>query len=224
MKKKTRQKYSHQKIIIQKVCEASPVPQPPPEEWKKEIIENQKSAREKLDSVKEHTDSLPNVSEQVQAIGRGMNDLTEKYGKLIKLYDMMTEYKKQNSLMILKLAEVYERIEQLRLFCEGNIFGETEVNAELIKKVNGAERFLKTGLNSFGIVPIFPLHNDEFNPEQQESLTTVETETDTDLPGHVAECINMGIIQNGIVIKYAQVSVYKAKAKEKPETTTEENF
>ena len=219
MKKKPRPKY-----IIRKVCEGSPVPQPPPEEWKKEIIENQKSAREKLDTVKENTDSLPDVLEQVRGIGRGMNDLSEKYGKLIKLYDMMTEYKKQNSLMILKLAEVYERIEQLRIFCDGNIFGETEINADLLKKVNGAERFLKTGLNSFGVVPIFPHHNDEFKPEQQESLTTVETETETDLPGHVAECINMGIIQNGIVIKYAQVSVYKAKAKEKSETAAEENF
>ena len=216
MKKKSRPK-----IIIRKVSEVPPAPQAPPEEWKKEIIENQKAAREKLDSVMDHTVMLPDAAEQIQ---KGMNDLTEKYGKLIKLYDMMTEYKKQNSLMILSLSKIFERIVQLRLFCEGSVSGETEFNAELLKKANGTERFMKMELNSFGIVPIFPLHNEEFNPEQQESLTTVEPESESDLPGHVAECINMGIIQNGIVIKYAQVSVYKAKAKGQSEPATEENF
>jgi len=220
MKKKPRQK-----IIIQKVCPDNAAPALPPEDWKKEITDNQKTASGKLDSMKEQIASVSSAAEQINAqLGKGMSDLTDKYGKLIKLYDMMTEYKKQNSLVMLKIAEVYERIEQLRQFCESNFTGETEINADLLKKVNGMERFLKTGLNSFGLVPIFPLHNSEFNPEQQETLATVEPEAETDLPGHVAECINMGIIQNGIVIKYAQVSVYKAKSGPKAETETEENF
>ena len=183
------------------------------EDRKNDIVDKIVSLTTKIDSLLQFEEAWKNDASEGKNI---LNSLSDKYEKLSKLYDLMTEYKKTGSLMVLKLADAYERVVLLKLFCESSFSDESEENTVLRKKVNGLEGMLKRTLNSFGLVPIFPLRNSECDPEQHEIMTTRDPEYESDLPGHIAECLKMGIIQNGVTIKYAQVAVFK--------TAEEENF
>ena len=138
-----------------------------------------------------------------------MQWISGQYDKLSKMYDLMTEYKKQYSLATLKMADMYERLELLRIFTESTFDNETEQNIQLRKKVAAATSSLHKTLISFGIVPIFPSRNAEFNEAEHQIISVVNPESETDLPGHIAECIKMGIQKDNVVAKAAEVTVFK---------------
>ena len=181
-----------------------------PSECENDSSEMLTAFNKRMDTFEELlTTSQDHCAEHVKHIEEKMQWLSGQYEKLSKMYDLMTEYKKQSSLATLKLADMYERLELLKIFTESTFDNESEQNILLRKKIAATQSFLHKTLISFGIVPIFPSRNDELNEQEHEIITIVDPESETDLPGHIAECVKMGIQKDNVVVKAAEVTVFR---------------
>ena len=166
---------------------------------------------EKFDILNAQFSSFSNISSAILQIDTKLNTCIELYSKLSEMYHLMTEYKKKNSLITMKLCSEYEQLLKLKLFCEDKFSGTDDVVLILKKRVDNMESHLKKVLNSFGIIPIYPEHNAEYNPDEHEIESVVDSESETDISGRISECLKMGILKDNVVIQAAKVSIFKNK-------------
>lgn len=159
---------------------------------------------------------LQPITEQlgkINEIQEAARDSCERLRKLSNLYDEMIAYKNRSTLILTRYTEMYERIRNFKLFCGENFVVDEETPKEIrsvVQRVNNLETTFLKNLNSFGVVPIWPVRNDEFHDDEHQAIAETPVQTDDDRVGAIAECLKMGLRKDGVVTKAAEVVLFKA--------------
>ena len=139
-----------------------------------------------------------------------------------KLYVLMTENRNRATLLLTKYTEMYEMLRVLAECCKGHVVEAescSDFEKELLIRTGNFERIMRRTLSSFGVVPIWPQKNDMFDAAVHQCIATIEPTSPEDVPGAISACSKMGILQDGVVLKAADVIVFNTPPAQTDELT-----
>ena len=161
--------------------------------------------------------------EKIDSIYASGKDSCERLRRFSDLFDEMVAHKNRSTLILTRYIEMYERIKNFQLFCEESFTVDESSPKEIrsvVQRVNNLERVSLKNLNSFGVVPIWPVRNDEFHDDEHQVIAETPVQAEGDQVGSIAECLKMGLRREGVVSRAAEVVLFKAA----PETSIVEDI
>jgi hypothetical protein len=169
------------------------------------------------DSLLLLVDKMSCVETNTEQIRSEIDKVLDGTSKLMGLYDTMTDCRNRFELLLTKVISVYEKVYSLKNFCEAEcLSSEIKETSSLLKRVAALERSLKINLGTFGVVPIAPVKNDEYNSEEHCIVGTQAIEDEGDLNDAIAECCRLGYVRDGRVTS-AEVIVFTSEKNNNPE-------
>lgn len=166
-------------------------------------------------------EKLSPLSDALTSVNEAAAQTAKDVKKVLDIYGLMTESRNKATLLLTKHIEMYERLKTLADFCRENV-GEDESQTPFLKsllaRTGNIVRVASRILGSFGVLPIWPKRNDNFDENLHQIISEVDASQPDDIPGAVAECLKMGTIRDGVVAKAAEVVVFKNQAAPSVET------
>lgn len=160
------------------------------------------------------------VLEDIRELKATVEATTSDIRQSLKLYALMTESRNRAMLLLAKYTELYEMLKALADFCKDNIATETcsDVGKRILTRTGNFERIALRTLASFGVAPIWPAKNERFDASVHQCIATVAPTSPDDVPGAISECSKMGVLQDGVVLKAADVIVFDVPSAQTDET------